>query len=328
MEFTVPPLVAEMVSKGDVSVTALFLKTGVNAHCVLERPVRGLDLAVGKMVSPQVLEAKLANRTEERNTKAQARNDALLGKLVAEPDVETLSDRVRVQDFGDNVTIERISKKRDPWKVKEQIIKQYNDRLYAQRRKYNEEIDPSEPGGLYHPTSDEDPMISVRTVPVGTEPETRINIGREFYTHPLTVGVVKNMTAEMAALRAKDRKLCFRPQRNEGDLLNSLPAQSLCRWDYERGRDDMSDLQARVILVTKALGATVILGRIRSLDELKVKGAPDLETWWQKASGIQRVKLLTEKKHFMDLNMDETAAMAAMMLKQPHPFLGTSHLLV
>jgi hypothetical protein len=327
MEYTVPPLVAEMVNKGTVAVTVLFLKTGINAHCTLEQPVRGIDIAVGKMVSPEVLESKLAERTEGRNTKAQARNDALLGKLVAEPDVENLTDRVRVQDFGDDVTIERISKKRDPFEVRNRIIKIYNDRLYAQRRKYNIE-DSGNPEGFYHPTSDDDPLISVRSEPKGTEPEPRINIGREYYTHPLTKEVMKGMTAEMAALRAKERKLCFRPQRNAGDLLNSLPAQSLCRWDYERGRDDMSDLQARVILVTKALGATVILGRIRSQDELKVKGAPDLETWWQKASGVQRVRLLMEKKHFLDLNLDETAALAAMMLKQPHPFLGTSHLLV
>jgi len=330
MEFTVPPMVAELVKEGRVSVTALFLKNGVDAYCTVEKPLEGVPTEAGKTILPSTLEGYLEKRKGKKNQKELSRQENLFKKLKDE--VDKLDDCDKASGSRDFAQLSQKPRKAS-LETRLAIAAELNRKMYAQRRRWEREDLESDPDGRpfeYHPKSDDDPLTSVR---IASSSE-RYNISRHVYEHVLTEDVVKGMTLAQAEQRIVDRKLGLQTVTRESDgeeITNIVPLKSLCVADAARGIESRADLQARVIKVTASLGSDTILGRIRSTEALRIRGASDLAEWWSKASGQQRFELLTDKKNrdlFLKESIDWSISFYAMLFKQPCPFLGAAPLLV
>lgn len=330
MEFTVPPMVSELVKEGRVSVTALFLKSGIDAYCTVETPLDGVPVDAGKTVLPLTLEEYLQKRKQKKDQKALTRQESLFKKLQGEIEAMDIEcdEATSSRDF---VQLEKQPKKAS-YETRLAVARELNRKMYAQRRKWEEtDRKNGEPFFAYHPMSDSDTLFSLRWQHLPNA--TRFNVARHIHEHVLTEDVVPGMTLADAEARIKARDIGSHVViRDDGEkIVNILPLKSLCLADQERGRESRADLQARVIKVTSMLGPDTILGRIRSTEALRVRGASTLEEWWTQSDGKQRFDLLTDKKNrdsFIGVSMDYMASMYAMLFKQPCPFLGAEHLLV
>jgi len=101
----------------------------------------------------------------------------------------------------------------------------------------------------------------------------------------------------ITAAQAKIQREGLNKVTRDNGAVNTLPAKSLTSYDVRRPSDQ---LLARAIVVANALGNHVILSRIRTQESLQVKKAPDLETWWARASVHQRLRILSDEKKLKD----------------------------
>jgi hypothetical protein len=126
-------------------------------------------------------------------------------------------------------------------------------------------------------------------VPASSPP----GVGGENYGAPM--GTTSFMTLTAAQVRIQ-REGLDTVTRKSG-VLNKLPDDSLTSYDAERS---LTSFTARAIVVANALGNHTIISRIRTSEPLQVKGAPDLELWWNKATPTQRLKVLSNKAKLRD----------------------------
>jgi hypothetical protein len=101
------------------------------------------------------------------------------------------------------------------------------------------------------------------------------------------------MSLTHAAQHVTSRNL-MQVTRDNG-VKNKLPVCSLTPYDVDRNQ---YDLMARSVLVAAELGSETILSRIRSQNELFIEGIESLREWWSVASVQQRVRVLSDRKHF------------------------------
>jgi hypothetical protein len=86
-----------------------------------------------------------------------------------------------------------------------------------------------------------------------------------------------------------------------------LPLRTLVKRDLEE--TDQKKLSLRIMAVAKALGDTTARGRIGSL-KLMAEGVDTFEKWWEVANPAQKVRLLTDAKHFKEFTREEIAFIA------------------
>jgi hypothetical protein len=102
-------------------------------------------------------------------------------------------------------------------------------------------------------------------------------------------------------------------------LENILPLKSLTSYDVQR---PASALLARAIVVANELGNSVIAGRIRSQENLQIRGAPDLQIWWGRASPEQRLRVLSDQSKLRD-HIIENPAVKSKARDMVCPFRGS-----
>jgi len=101
----------------------------------------------------------------------------------------------------------------------------------------------------------------------------------------------------------------------------ALPASSLTERDFQEG----GNVPARVRSVSDKLGIKTIRGRILSVPELTIPiGDLTLEGWWSHATIRQKIRLLSDKKHFdkIFVGVGTPAGVATSMNNVPSPFQG------
>lgn len=98
------------------------------------------------------------------------------------------------------------------------------------------------------------------------------------------------MSIDDATKIVEDRKLGWH---RKAGLLNQYPADSLVRQDF--CRSNIIEFLARVTTVARRVGEDKAVSRI-SCGRFGPKGCETLHEWWEKASVIDRSRLLTSKK--------------------------------
>jgi len=94
-----------------------------------------------------------------------------------------------------------------------------------------------------------------------------------------------------------------------------LPKRSLCMEDFS----DNEKLLARAKEVAKAIGGASAAGRIGSLN-LMIEGCNTFDSWWLKADPEDRIRLLSDQKHYDQFGTSEKRKGE---LIQKSPFRGS-----
>lgn len=76
-------------------------------------------------------------------------------------------------------------------------------------------------------------------------------------------------------------------------LVCQSPKKSLTSYDLEH---PALHLMARCVVIAHELGNATIMARITTNSALQILGAGDLQTWWKKATSLQRLTVLSDAK--------------------------------
>jgi len=106
----------------------------------------------------------------------------------------------------------------------------------------------------------------------------------------------------------------------DNGLKNTLPMDSLTIHDVNRSEHDFL---CRAIVVAHTISCKTIAERIRTDPFLRVKGASDLQTWWENATAKQRLYVLSRKNHRTSLGDSCDDGLTTFVNRVPCPFRVT-----
>lgn len=198
---------------------------------------------------------------------------------------------------------------------------------------------PSSPGSAESPTpgpsKKKDNVTSQRTTSP-TNPGIVIRGGREasmdfLRTMPTTQTGLERMSAVLSEQTTESCESIIKVDSLDQVVLhglrNQLPKDSITKFDCQRGP---LHCFARMVAVANHLGNNKLVSRIRSSENLRIPGVPDLKSWWLSATLQDKLILLSSNSKF---NVPKVLTTLADRQKRglealPCPFRGPSEEMV